>query len=240
MLQPDREPGLEASSTRWRSASWSMAAGCRGPIVVARGRPRRSTGSDREHHRLQGVEGRGRAIAAGRVGPGGRAVGCKAHPPAGSLLDAVVAAAQGEQVVGRGGSGRPGPHVVEVAEAGCHAAAGEAAPAVAGADQRRELGAGSVGVGREVVVGVEAGAGERVARHERRPYRLASLPLPAVAACARWSRSQSRRTSSGSDGRAPCTCTRSSPWPCGAVRGGSSGLPGPPAAAALVPGERLG
>ena len=109
-----------------------------------------------------------------------------------------------------GGAGRPGPHVVEVAEPGGDRAAGEAAAAVAGADQRRELRAGSVGVGRQVVAGVEAGPGERVARHERRPASLARRGGTGRGSSGRWSRSQPRRTSSGSDGRAPCTSTRSS------------------------------
>ena len=117
---------------------------------------------------LQGVQGCGGARVCGGVGPGGGGVGCEVDAPAGCLLDAVVAAAEGEQVGGGGGAGGPGSDVVEVAEPGGDRAAGEAAAAVAGLDQGGERGAGSVGVGGELVVGVESGAGQRVARHERR------------------------------------------------------------------------
>ena len=128
----------------------------------------------------------------------------------GRLLDAVVSSAEGEQVGCGGGAGGPGSDVVEVAEPGGDRAAGEAAAAVAGADQGGELGAGPVGVGGEVVAGVEAGAGQRVARHERRAGVCLRPATDAVELFGRWSRSQPRRTSSGSDGRAPCTSTRSS------------------------------
>ena len=129
-----------------------------------------------EHQGLQGVQWRGGAHPPGGVGPPGRAVGCELHSPPGPLLDAVVSPAQGEQVACRGATDRPGPHVVEVAEPGGHRAAREAAATVAGANQRHELSTRAVGVGREVVARVEAGAGQRVARHELRPSTLHASP----------------------------------------------------------------
>ena len=129
-----------------------------------------------EHQGLQGVQWRGGAHPTGGVGPGGRAAGCEAQSPPGSLLDAVVSPAQGEQVACRGAADRPGPHVVEVAEPGGDRAAREAAATVAGADQRHELSTRSVGVGGEVVARVEAGAGQRVARHELWPSALCASP----------------------------------------------------------------
>ena len=96
--------------------------------------------------------------------------------PAGALLDAVVSSAEGEQVGCGGGPERPGPYVVEVAEPGGDATAGEPAAAVAGADQRGEVGARPVGVGGEVVTGVEACPGERVAGDEPRLCRPHTAP----------------------------------------------------------------
>src|SRR6478735_7248488 len=78
--------------------------------------------------------GVGGAGSSGGVGEGGDPVGGECEGPAGSLFDPVVASAQGEQVVVAGGSGGPGSDVVEVAEHGGDAAAGEPAPPVPGPD----------------------------------------------------------------------------------------------------------
>ena len=76
-------------------------------------------------------------------------VGGEGDLPAGSLLDAVVASAQADQVVVAGVAVRPGSDVVEVAEHGGDAAAGEPAAPVAGPDPFRHPGGGPVGVGAE-------------------------------------------------------------------------------------------
>ena len=125
----------------------------------------------------------------------------------GRLLHAVVTAAEGQQVRRLGRPGGPGTHVVKVAEPGRDRAAGEAAPAVAGADQGHEGGAGTVGSGRQVVCGVEAGSGEWVARRDRRtrPRGAAVADARVTASSPGGRRARCDATSSGSDGRAPCT-----------------------------------
>ena len=61
--------------------------------------------------------------------------GSSRSDPSRGLLDPMVAPAEAEKVRGSGGAGRPGPHVVEVAEPRRHGAPREPAPPVAGSDQ---------------------------------------------------------------------------------------------------------
>lgn len=121
------------------------------------GRRGRTVGGQDEG--LERVEGLGGAGATDGVGPPSGAVGGEQHAAAGRLLDAVMAAAEGEEVARGRGTGRPGPHVVEVAEARRHRTPGEATAPVAGPDEGGELAAGPVGARGEVTGGVEAGAG---------------------------------------------------------------------------------
>ena len=78
-------------------------------------------------------------------------------------------------------------------------------------DQCGELVAGSVGVGGEVVVGVEAGPGEWVAGHERRAGSLRCARAWRVVGLWAGGRAASRggRAAARTGGR-PCTSTRSS------------------------------
>ncbi len=109
----------------------------------------------------QGIDGVGGSSSAGGISPDEGGVGVQPDAPAEALLDAVVPAAQADEVGGRGGAGRPRSDVVEVAEAGVDVATGEAAVPVALPDQRGDAfarpiaGAGGV---------VEQGAGDRGGR----------------------------------------------------------------------------
>jgi hypothetical protein len=99
-----------------------------GVLLINLGTPSAPTPENAQDPRRSTARaGRSAGGQPGGISPRDGAVGVEFGGPPVALLDAVVAPAQAHEVRGRGGTGRPGPDVVEVALTRGGGAAGEAA-----------------------------------------------------------------------------------------------------------------